>query len=116
MNPASATAAYVTAAAWPLETMRRSRSGRSRCSWRPQRVVELVEGDDRALRHPRHEMLERHLRRLVQVEVHEEQAHHEVGVVGDEGRNRLRGVALDELDLRDVAEEAVLVVQLDELQ
>src|SRR6266851_5812182 len=40
---------------------------------RPQRVVELVEGHDGALGHPRDEGLERCFRRLVKVEVEKQE-------------------------------------------
>src|SRR6266849_1971726 len=36
---------------------------RVRLAW-PQRIVQLIEGDDLTLRHPRHEILQRHLGRL----------------------------------------------------
>src|SRR5260370_8496490 len=86
---------------------------RVRLAW-PQRIVQLIERNDRALRHPWHEILQRHLGRLVQVEIQKEEAHDQVGMIRDESGNRLGGIAFDELDLGDVTEESVPVVHLDQ--
>src|SRR5919198_1322004 len=81
---------------------------------RPQRVVELVEGQDRAFGHARNEVFEGRSCGLVKVEVEEQKADDDVRMVGDEGRDRLGGVALDQFDLADVAQKTVLVVELDQ--
>src|SRR5690348_10502041 len=61
----------------------------------PQRVVELVEDEERALRHPWQEVLERNSRRLVQVEIEEQQAHNQVRMRFDEARDGYRRVSAD---------------------
>src|ERR671934_1011227 len=81
---------------------------------RPERIVELVEGQDGALRHAGDEVFEGGSCGFVKIEVEEQKADDDVGMVGDEGGDRLRRVPLDQLDLADVAEEAVLVVELDQ--
>ena len=55
----------------------------------PRAMVQLIEGDDRALRHPRHEPLERAPGRLVQVEVQVQQRDDEMGILVEIARNRL---------------------------
>src|ERR1700736_519101 len=83
---------------------------------RPDRVVELVERQNRAARHPRHEDLERVPRRFVEIEVQEEQADHQVRMGLDEFRDGAHRIALDQLDLLHVPEKPVLVVQTNQLE
>src|SRR5437867_683028 len=50
------------------------------CLARPDRVVQLVEGEHRALRHSRQKMLKSRFRRLVQIAIHEQHADNQVAV------------------------------------
>src|SRR5581483_6381181 len=75
----------------------------------PGAVVQLIEREHGALRHARHELLERAPRRLVEVEVEVQQRDDEVRIPLEVLRNRLLRVALDQFDLRNVPERAIAV-------
>src|SRR3954462_10092240 len=74
---------------------------------RPGTMVQLVECDDGAPRHPSHELLDRAFRRLVEIEIEIEQRDDEVRIVLDVTRNGRQRVALDQFDFGNVAERAV---------
>src|SRR5262245_30812317 len=74
---------------------------------RPGAMVQLVERDDRALRHARDEPLDRALRRLVEIEVEIQQRDDQMRIALQVVGNRRQRIALDQLDLRDVAERAI---------
>src|SRR5579885_1391283 len=75
----------------------------------PRAVVQLIEGDHRALRHARHEPLERAPRRLVEIEVQVQQRDDQMRIAIEVIRDRLERIALDQFDLRNVAERPVSV-------
>src|SRR5712691_6974339 len=65
---------------------------------RPDWIVQLVKGDDRAPRHARQELLQRHFGWLIEVEVQEQQAHDQVRMLTHELRNHLHRVALEQVN------------------
>src|SRR5438046_1916710 len=67
----------------------------------PRTVVQLIERDDGALRHPRDESFDRAFRRLVEVEIQIQQRDDQVRILVEVLGNGTDRVALDELDLRD---------------
>src|SRR6185295_17985942 len=76
---------------------------------RPRPLIQLVERDDGAFRHQRHEPLQRASRRLVQIEIQVEQRDDQVTVPIEVVGNRRQCVAFDELDLRNVSERPVAI-------
>src|SRR5205814_1770890 len=75
----------------------------------PRPVIELVEGNNGALRHARHEVLDRAPGRLVEIEIEVEQRHDEMRIAIEVLRDGLQSVASDQLDLRDMAERPVQI-------
>src|SRR5436190_22534346 len=65
------------------------RSGLSR----PGPVVQLIEREDGALRHPRREPLQRDLARLVEIEIEVEERHDQMRVPVDVIGNRFQRIA-----------------------
>src|SRR2546425_3554513 len=79
----------------------------------PNRVVQFIERQHRSLWHSRKKMFESCLRRLVQIHVEKKRAHQQVRILFDKIRYGVRRVAPGELDLRNMSQEAVLVVHPD---
>src|SRR6266849_8557244 len=74
---------------------------------RPGGVVQLVQGKDCSLGHPRQKILQGNFRRLVKVEVHEQEADDQVRIVLDKRWNCLRCISSNNLDFFDVSQETV---------
>src|SRR5436309_864641 len=85
-----------------------------RLSW-PDRVIELIEGENSPFGHPGCKSLNSYLCRLVQVTVQEQETDDYVWMVREKVGNRLRHVSANQLHLGNVAQETVTIVLLDQL-
>src|SRR5688500_10837613 len=65
----------------------------------PDRIVELIQRDHRALRHTGQQVFDSRLRGLVEIDVKKQKTHHQVWVFLYESGHRLDEVAFNEVDL-----------------
>jgi hypothetical protein len=79
---------------------------------RPLGIVQFVEGDHSAAGHSWQKRLESGLGWLIQVCVKEQKTDDQVRMIAQEVGRRPNDIALDQMSFRNVPEESVLVMQL----